>query len=177
MSHLIAVPQDFRQADGTPFRVPVRDDENNLVLRKDSDGSVLIGTDGTALLEMREASFPEVMKNFLNAIFKVAEQRKALAIKAKEDIRPEWDMSIEDSAQAIDIFRAMNTALDGVFELEKAPYEWLLQQVATWGIDRLGINAAVFRSVIQGAHQSATTRPERRRQSARNGKEKEMVTP
>jgi hypothetical protein len=170
MAHIIPIPKEFLQADGTPFRVPQRDGERNLILRKDESGSVLVGSDGSAMLEMQDASFQEILRTFLNGIFKVSDQRKARALQDKKDVNPEHDMDMEDSSFAGDVFRAMNVAdtTSGI-SLEKAPYEWLGKMIETWGVDLYGINAAVLRDACKNGKDSGSSRPERRRERANDG--------
>jgi hypothetical protein len=175
MSYLINILMEFTQADGTPFRTPKRDKDKNLVERKDDKGNVMMGLDGTAVIEMEDAGFEVILRNFLNGIFKVSEQRKALAIQAKKDIKPEHDLVMEDSAYATDVFRALNVAIEGTFALEKAPYAWVLRQIETWGVDLYGINAAVLKGVFEGAEDTGTTRAEQHRE--KNGKKDEVEIP
>ena len=170
MAYLISIPEKFLQADGSAFRIPKRDKDRDLVLRKTDDGQVLVGSDGSAMIEMQDASFTDIMRTFLNGMFKLSEQRRAVAMQNKKDVNPEHELVMEDSAFAGDIFRAMNVVADGVMELEKAPYEWILKQIDVWGVDLYGINAAVLKEVFKSASDGGTDRAERRREEVRNGK-------
>ena len=167
MSKLITIPKDFAQADGTPFQTAKRDKENKLVLQKGPDGKSLLGPDGSPYVEMRNADFTELLRNFLNGIFRLAEQKKAAAIQEKQEIKPQWDMAMEDSAFATDIFRAISVASDGVIELEKSPHEWLLKQIAVWGMEVFGVNAAIFKEPIENGQEGQSSRGERRREEKR----------
>jgi hypothetical protein len=174
MSYLIQSPEEFFQADGTPFRVPQRDEKRDLVFRTSMDGTILMGNDGTPMIEMRDATFLEILRNFLNGMFKLSEHRKALAIQNKKEVKPEYDLSMEDSTFAGDIFRAMNTSVDDVIEVEKAPHEWLIRMVDVWGVDLYGINAAVLKEAFKNAEDGGTSRAERHRE---NGKKSEKEVP
>jgi hypothetical protein len=119
---------------------------------------------------MEDADCKRIIRNFLNGIFKVSEQRKGLAIQNKKEVKPEHDLAMEDSGHALEIFGAMNASSNGTIELERAPYQWLLKMIDVWGIDLYGVNAAVLREVFKGAQDEGTNRAERHREAAHDEK-------
>jgi hypothetical protein len=175
MAFITTMPDDFTKADGTKFRSPKRDAENALVLRKDEDGNILSGADGTPLIEMEDVGFLLIIRSFLNGIFRVAEQKKTLAMQTKKDIKPELDLQMEDSAYAMDIFRALNVATDGCIILEKKSHEWLLKQFDIWAVDLYGVDGAIIKEPFQQASEAEMTRAEQHRDKHRNGKEEKVA--
>lgn len=149
---VITIPDKFLQADERPFRQAKRDRDGDLVLRHDDKGEVMHDAQGNALVETENATFLDTLKGFLNLAFVVAKNKKA-------------EMTIEDSSLAYDIFRAVRVVADGRLELEKVPYERLLEWVNKYAVDIFpGANAAVFKEVLTNATDGETIRAERRRQ-------------
>ena len=167
MPKIITIPEKFLQADDRPFRQAKRGPDGEAVLRRDDKGAVMRNDQGEALVETEDSTFLDMLKGFLNTVFALVRNKKLVAeAKAAERkvSEPVVEMTIEDSSLAYDIFRAIRVVKDGKLELEKAPYERLLEWVNKYGVDIFSVNAAVFREPLITATDGETTRGERRRQ-------------
>jgi len=135
------------KADGKPFRIQ----------KTSADGRpIMTMVDGKPEIESQDGTYADILTLFLNNLFNLvaAKSRESKEIKA---------MTMEDSTNATDIFRAIHVA-EGLIELEKAPYEWLKHQMTTWAVELFGVNAAVVLEPLKMALQSDMTRAEKRRQ-------------
>lgn len=150
MAKLIAIPKDFRQADGSVFRQAKRDTQGYPVLRLSGEGKPLLDPQGQPIIEMEEIGFGEVLKIFLNTLFPLASSLKK-------------ELTIEDSANAIDVLRTLRVVQDGYLELENVPYEWLSKKVSEYGVGILGINAGVVLESLRQVEDKKADRAERRR--------------
>lgn len=150
---IITLSKNFLTAQGQPFRQVKRDKNGDVLWQKDNDGKILKDSQGNAIPELEVASMADTLKSFVNSVFIVAQSEKK-------------ELKMEDSSQAIDIFRAIDVSQDGTIELEKAPYEWLEKNITEYGVDILGINAAVLKEAIK-AKDAAPNRAERRREEKR----------
>ena len=157
---VIKVPDPFLQADGYPFRVPTRDKSGQFVPMK-RDGQEVRDADGNVLVETHDGTFAEVLRTFINEVFRLARQERLQAQAERREAPKE--LTIEDSAHAVDIHRAINVIADGKLELERAPHEWLLRMIDDWGVKVLGASAAVLKEPIARAEEVEPTRAEKRR--------------
>jgi len=160
---IIQVPDKFLQVDGYPFRIPIRDEEGKerpLV----KDGVEQRDSAGGTLLETHNASFAEMLKLFLNAMFRLSQQEIAQARMQRKE--PPEEFTLEDSALALDIYRALNVISNNQLALERHPHEWLLKQIDLWGVKILGMNAAILKEPIAGAIDQESNRDERKRETA-----------
>ena len=149
---IIKVPTEFLQADGSPFRQAKRDPKGNLIFQLDKSGEPMKDSTGNRLVDIEDATFADILKTFLNNTFNVAQAKKK-------------DLTIEDSSQAVDIHRAIRVMVDGRLELEKAPHEWLLKKVDEYGVDIIGVNAAVLKEILSTTTEETPSRGERRREA------------
>lgn len=148
---LITIPKQFKAIDGRPFQEPKRDSKGEYVLRKDKDGKIVTDNLGNPLADLEDADFLAVLRNFLNSMFAIAQQKKK-------------ELKIEDSADAVDIIRATRVVSDGILHLEDAPYKWLMNKVDEYGVDTLGVNAAILKEALAETKEVEATRAEKRRE-------------
>jgi hypothetical protein len=141
--------------------VPTRDKEGRFIPTL-KDGKEQRDGSGGLLIDTHPATFAEILRLFLNEIFRLAQMEAAQTRAGGTSAAKE--MTIEDSACAIDIHRAAGVILDGRLELEKHPHEWLLKQIDVWGVKVLGVNAAVLKAPVVGATEEEPNRAERRRE-------------
>lgn len=155
----IEIPKDFTKADGNFFLKIKEDKDGRRVPRLDEHGNpvVVMTTEGQRQqYETEQASFLDMLKGFLNNVFDL------VAMKAKED-KSIQRLKLEDSANALDVFRAINVA-NSTIDLEKATYEWLKKMLDAYAVDFFGINAAVIIEPIRKAQEIDPSRAERRRE-------------
>jgi len=157
----IMVPPDFKQADGTTFRMAQRDEEGNVIPKRDmitcpkcggdAKGNIVRDPQGNLLIETRIGTFADVLGQFINGIFVVAQQKKET-------------LTIQDSSFALDILGALHVIRDGVLELENAPFDWLIEKVNKYGVDVFpGANAALIKRTLENKVDITPARSERRR--------------
>lgn len=147
----ITIPKPFETAQGTPFRQGAKDKNGDFILKRDERNEIIRDGNGNILLEMVDATFPDVLKAFVNSVFNLARNEKK-------------ELSIEDAIVAKDIVRAANIVTDGVIELENSTHAWLIRNIASYGVKSLGLEAAVLQEVVNGAQDVVTTRAEHRRE-------------
>lgn len=147
---VISIPKVFSKADGTPFR-QIKREKGDAVFKKDKDSQPLRDAQGNILWELEDADFLTVVRSFLNGLPMMAREKKK-------------ELKMEDSSAAVQIFRAINVVIDGKLELEDFSHRWLLSKVEEYGVDALGLDAAILVEVMQKAEELDSSRSERRRE-------------
>jgi len=145
--YIIEIPTQFAKADGKPFLKvkmssdgkPVRamDDKGNPISFNDDKGNQVSDYETT------EANYIEMLTFFINNLFDL------VAIKSRDnkEIKP---LKSEDSAFALDVFRAIHAAKD-IIVLERTAYEWVQRMLNNYGVDVFGVNQAVIIEPIKKA--------------------------
>lgn len=179
---VITVPKELKKLDGTPFYKIKISKEGIQVRTKNKDGELLPSIkdqqgNEAFQYETELASYLDMLGGFINTVFDIVPN--LLMLKVREPIRLEGreikPLKIEDSSNAVDIFRSIHVCTNGQLELEKTPYEWLKKMIENYGVDYFGVNAAVIMESLKKAEEEKPDRAETRREKRASGKPKEAV--